>query len=123
MLGSRTKTTAALLAPTLLIAGASGPLSAQDDETATFDGEWRYQVSCASCHGVNGEGVSAFGPPMRGNALVMNAPPEPIIMVIQEGRHNRNKSYPEYSGMPAFYYIRAAEARALVEYMKTALQE
>ncbi len=43
--------------------------------------------------------------------------------VIQEGRFNRNKAYPEYAGMPAFRSIRAGEAQALVDYMKTALQE
>lgn len=108
----------------LLLAAAAWPVAAQDEaEDESFDGAWRYEVSCASCHGDNGEGVSAFGPPIRGNALVMNSPPGPIIRVIQEGRFNRSKAYPEYAGMPAFQSIRAGEARALVDFMKTTLQE
>lgn len=99
------------------------PAVGQEEAAPEFDGAWRYEVSCASCHGDDGEGVSAFGPPLRGNVLVVNSPPGPIIQVIQEGRFNRNRAYPEYPGMPAFGKLRAGEARALVDFMKTGLQE
>jgi len=94
-----------------------------EDAKAAFDGEWRYEVSCAGCHGSAGEGVSAFGPPLKGNQLVLNAPAETIIQVIQKGRYNRDRAYADYPGMPAFVYIRAGEAEALVDYMKGGLQE
>lgn len=89
----------------------------------TFDGKWRYQTTCASCHGVDGKGIGAFGPALKGNKFVMQVPAAVIIGVIQTGRHNRKKSYPAYSGMPAFYYIRAGEAQALVQYLKGGLQQ
>lgn len=87
-----------------------------------FDGQWRYDVSCSSCHGESGEGISKFGPPLQGDQFVRNAPANTIIRVIQQGRYNRDKAYPEYQGMPAFYYIRAGEAQALVQYLKNGLQ-
>lgn len=106
-------------------AALSAPIvpAAAQESNAAFDGEWRYQVSCASCHGDNGEGISAFGPPLVDNNFVANSPASVIISVIQEGRYNRDKAYPSYAGMPAFYYIRAGEARALVEYLKNGLQQ
>lgn len=98
------------------------PASAEVASKA-FDGKWRYQETCASCHGVAGNGISAFGPALKGNKFVMQVPAAVIISVIQNGRHNRKKSYPAYSGMPAFYYIRAGEAQALVQYLKGGLQQ
>lgn len=94
-----------------------------EEASKAFDGAWRYQVSCGSCHGKSGEGIYAFGPPLKGNTLVMQAPPPVIISVIQKGRLNRNRTYPDYPGMPSFYYIRAGEAEALVEYLKGGLQQ
>ena len=116
------RTGLALIGTGLSFALSVGPAFAQDTDQ-TFDGEWRYNVSCGSCHGMDGEGISAFGPPVRGNNFVINSPPVAIVRVIQEGRFNRDKAFPDYAGMPAFPKIRAAEARALIEYMKTALQE
>jgi mono/diheme cytochrome c family protein len=97
--------------------------AAAQDANTLFDGEWRYNVSCASCHGADGEGISAFGPSLTDNPFVANSPADLIITVIQEGRYNRSKAYRDYAGMPAFYYIRAGEARALVDYMKNELGE
>lgn len=102
---------------------ASFQTAAAEDASNAFDGEWRYQTSCASCHGKNGEGIGAFGPALKANAFVMQAPAPAIISVIQDGRFNRNKSYPDYAGMPSFYYIRAGEAEALVNYLKGGLQQ
>jgi mono/diheme cytochrome c family protein len=91
--------------------------------TDAFDGEWRYRVSCATCHGVRGEGITAFGPPLSDNAFVAGAPAASIIAVVTQGRYARSKAYPEYPGMPAFYYLRAGEMQALVNYLKAALQK
>ncbi len=108
---------------TVIFLTASVQTAAAEDASNGFDGEWRYQTSCASCHGKNGEGISAFGPALKANAFVMQAPAPTIITVIQDGRFNRSKSYPDYSGMPSFYYIRAGEAEALVSYLKGTLQQ
>ena len=106
-----------------LFFGAAPHHAAAQAASDAFDGQWRYEVSCSSCHGAEGNGIYAFGPALKGDAFVMNAPPATIINVIQNGRYNRNKAYPDYAGMPAFYYIRAGEAQALVEYLKGALQQ
>ena len=123
--GSRKRILERLSAAAVLCLAAvvTRPTIAQQSSGGAFDGEWRYRVSCATCHGIDGEGVSAFGPPLKGNAFVMNLPEPPITTVIQRGRYSRNKAYPEYAGMPAFYYIRADEAEALVNYMKGTLQQ
>lgn len=91
--------------------------------TDAFDGEWRYRVSCVTCHGVDGEGVTAFGPPLSDNAFVAGAPASSIIAVVQQGRYARSKAYPEYPGMPAFYYLRAGEIQALINYLRGPLQQ
>ncbi len=103
--------------------GITGLPAAAESASKAFDGQWRYQTSCASCHGMDGKGISAFGPALKGNKFVMQVPAAVIIGVIQDGRHNRKKSYPAYSGMPAFYHIRAGEAQALVQYLKGGLQQ
>ncbi|MEX0729366.1 MAG: cytochrome c [Aquisalimonadaceae bacterium] len=93
------------------------PASAQD-----FDGEWRYRTSCAGCHGADGEGNYGFGPALKGNAFVQNVPAGNIVGVIQNGRLYDDRNFPAYPGMPAFDYIRAGEADALVTYLKGGLQ-
>lgn len=108
---------------TILVAGAGVPTATAEDAAKAFDGAYRYETACASCHGANGEGISAFGPALKGNAFIQNAPAEAIITVIQQGRYNRDKGYPDYAGMPAFRNIRAGEAQALVDFMKGELQE
>lgn len=109
-------------AATAFLPVAVQPAIAEDASNA-FDGEWRYQTSCGSCHGKNGEGIYAFAPALKGNAFVIQSPASVIINVIQNGRYNRNKTYPKYPGMPAFYDIRAGEAEALVNYLKGDLQQ
>ena len=93
------------------------------DGSAAFDGEWEYQTRCATCHGAKGQGIYAFGVPLKGDAFVTSAPPPAIISVIQNGRYNRARAYPDYAGMPAFNYIRAGQAQALVNYLKGGLQQ
>ena len=73
-----------------------------ENASNVFDGEWRFQTSCGSCHGKNGQGIYAFGPALKGNSFGMQAPAVLIMNVIQNGRSNRNKNYPDYSGMPSF---------------------
>lgn len=95
----------------------------EDDGSAAFDGQWTYEVKCAGCHGDDGQGIYAFGNNLRDNPFVTNAPEEAIISVINEGRYNRGRAYPEYPGMPAFDGIRAGQAHALVDYLKEGLQQ
>lgn len=96
--------------------------SAQDDVAALEDGKWLYERSCAGCHGVDGQGVSAFGNSLRDSDFAASAPAEVIVSLIQNGRYNRDRIYPDLPGMPAFDYIRGLEARALANYVRGALQ-
>lgn len=118
-------TSKVLAAAAAVLLGWPLSASAQDGqaETQVVDGEWRYDVSCASCHGWEGEGIYAFGVPLRDNNFVLNAPDEALIQVVQEGRANRGRAYRDYPGMPGFEYIRGDEMRALIEYMRGPLQE
>lgn len=95
---------------------------AQDDEASLEDGQWLYERSCAACHGMDGEGVDAFGNSLRESDFASRAPAEAIISLIQNGRYNRDRLYPDYPGMPAFDYIRGLEAEALANYVRGALQ-
>lgn len=95
----------------------------QGNGADAFDGAWRYRVSCGACHGATGEGIYAFGPPLKGDSFIVNSPPVVIIGLIQQGRYNRDKAYPAYPGMPAFASLRAGEAQALVAYLKGGLQQ
>jgi mono/diheme cytochrome c family protein len=119
-----TRTTVAILLPFLV--GGAARIGAQGgaalDASDIYDGEWQYRTRCATCHGVDGEGIYAFGNALRGNAFVTNVPAPAIIDLIQQGRYNRARAYPSYPGMPAFAYIRGAQALALVEYLKGDLQ-
>lgn len=113
----------AALACAGLMGAAALLVSAQSTADESFDGAWRYYVSCAGCHDNDGSGVYAFGPPLKGNAFVQNAPASIIIQVIQKGRNYEERSHLAYVGMPAFHYIRGGEAEALVNYLKGELQE
>ena len=115
------KATLAALACAGMLGAVSGNASAQSADEL-FDGAWRYKASCAGCHNDDGTGVYAFGPPLKGNAFVQNAPPQVIIQVIQQGRNYGERNHLAYVGMPAFHYIRAGEAEALVNYLKGDLQ-
>lgn len=116
--------TAALsaLACTGMLGPAVSSVSAQSTAEDAFDGAWRYRVSCAGCHDDDGSGVYAFGPALRGNAFVQNAPAPVIIQVIQEGRNYEERNHLAYVGMPAFHYLRGGEVEALVSFLKDGLQ-
>jgi mono/diheme cytochrome c family protein len=107
----------------LLALGAVGISASKASAEEKFDGKWRYYANCAACHGQDGSGIYAFGPALKGNAFVQNAPAQIIIEVIQKGRNYGNRTHTAYMGMPAFHFIRGGEAEALVAYMKGELQE
>lgn len=104
-----------------LVVGTS-KVSAQAAADQAFDGAWRYHVSCAGCHDDDGSGIYAFGPPLKGNQFVLNAPPVAIIQVIQQGRNYDERNHLAYVGMPAFHYLRGGEVEALVSFLKGELQ-
>jgi mono/diheme cytochrome c family protein len=100
--------------------GLAAPATSADQ---LFDGAWRYRANCAGCHHESGEGIYAFGPALKGNPFVQNAPPAVLIEVIQKGRNYGDRTHLAYVGMPAFPFIRAGEVEALVQYLKGGLQE
>lgn len=106
-----------------LLPAAAPPLQAQaTGDEDIYDGQWQYNEHCASCHGIEGEGFYPFGVALRDNPFVQNAPAQALIEVIQDGRYE-NVAYPAYSAMPPFKFIRGAQARAIVSYMKGGLQQ
>lgn len=118
MLAARVRL-AAVAAGCVVLGAIAATASAQDE----FDGKWRYRASCAGCHADNGSGYYPFGPALKGNAFVQNAPVPVLIEVIQGGRNYDKRSHLAYVGMPAFPYLRAGEVEALVSFMKGELQQ
>ncbi len=103
--------------------GILAAVATSAQEAETFDGKWRYYVSCAGCHNKDGTGIYAFGPALKGNPFVQSAPAPVLVQVIQKGRNYAERSHLAYMGMPAFPFIRAGEADALVKYLKGELQQ
>jgi len=100
---------------------AAGPSAYGRD--SRFDGEWVFSLYCSGCHGEKGEGVELFGPALRGNKGVEVVGSEAIAELVHMGRKYGDKTYPEYSGMPRFQYIRGGEMDALIDYLKGPLQD
>jgi mono/diheme cytochrome c family protein len=114
--------TGVLLAAGLVVAAAAAIATSAEPAEQLFDGKWRYRANCAGCHGNDGTGIYAFGPALKGNPFVQNAPVPVLVEVIQKGRNYRERSHVEYIGMPAFQFIRGGDAEALALYLKGELQ-
>jgi mono/diheme cytochrome c family protein len=104
------------------------------NEYTAADGAWRlYKKNCSGCHGFQGQGIQPAGPPLMGNQLVLNAPPEVIKGVIRNGRKGADKAYDEYMrdgkvgymNMPPFeeVVISDTELDLLVSYLKDGFQK
>jgi mono/diheme cytochrome c family protein len=114
---------AILLMAGLGVIGAAAIAVSAEPVEQLFDGKYRYRSNCAGCHAPDGTGIYAFGPALKGNAFVQNAPTPVLVTLIQKGRNYRERSHVSYMGMPAFPYIRAGEAEALALYLKGELQQ
>jgi mono/diheme cytochrome c family protein len=94
---------------------------------ADVDAEALYQLRCAGCHGVDGEGTKnkapALGPALKGNPLVVNAPANVLIGVIRNGRGGQQRAYKKFPNMPMFGVEMVPDVEGLVEYLKTGLQD
>jgi mono/diheme cytochrome c family protein len=113
----------ALLLAGLGALGATALAMSAEPVEQLFDGKYRYRSHCAGCHAPDGTGIYAFGPALKGNPFVQNAPNSVLVELIQKGRNYRERSHVAYVGMPAFPFIRAGEAEALVLYIKGELQQ
>ena len=86
-----------------------------------------YQLRCASCHGVHGEGTRdkspSLAPPLKGNPLVVNAPATVLVGIIRHGRSGQQRVYDEsFPNMPAFGPEMVPDVEGLANYIKTDLQ-
>lgn len=95
---------------------------------ADIDSGGYYNMRCASCHGAQGEGTDSvapsLGPPLRGNALVKNAPVQVIAQIIRRGRSGKARVYnSHYPNMPSFGAEAVPDVEALVAYLKGPLQQ
>lgn len=94
---------------------------------ADIDASELYKLRCSACHGVNGEGTDStlgFGPALKGNPLVMNAPAPALIQIIRHGRSGERRLYDKgYPNMPAFGFEVVPDVEALVAYLKGGLQK
>jgi mono/diheme cytochrome c family protein len=95
---------------------------------ADIDAAGYSSMRCASCHGVRGEGTDSvapsLGPPLRGNALVMNAPIQVIAQIVRRGRAGKARLYnSHYPNMPSFGPEAVPDVEALIAYLKGPLQQ
>jgi mono/diheme cytochrome c family protein len=95
---------------------------------ADVDAAGYYTMRCSSCHGARGEGTDkvapSLGPPLRGNALVMNAPVEVIAQIIRRGRSGKARVYnSHYPNMPSFGPEAVPDVEGLIAYLKGPLQQ
>jgi len=95
---------------------------------ADIDAAGYYQMRCSSCHGVHGEGTDSvapsLGPPLKGNALVVNAPAQVIAQIIRRGRSGKARVYnSHYPNMPSFGAEAVPDVEALIAYLKGPLQQ
>ena len=103
-------------------------LPISDATASEVDAAGYYQLRCATCHGINGEGTRnkspSLGPPLRGNPLVINAPAEVLASIIRHGRGGQQRAYDDaYPNMPAFDAGLVPDAIGLATWLKTALQQ
>ncbi|HZZ94837.1 MAG TPA: cytochrome c [Usitatibacter sp.] len=87
-----------------------------------------YRLRCGVCHGGNGEGTNndypRLAPALKGNPFIQHAPSAAIIAVIRKGRTGPQRLYHEsYPNMPAFGAEAVPDADALVQFLKTDLQQ
>jgi mono/diheme cytochrome c family protein len=87
-----------------------------------------YRLRCGVCHGGNGEGTNydypRLAPALKGNPFIQHAPNAAIIAVIRKGRTGPQRLYHEsYPNMPAFGAEAVPDADALVQFLKTELQQ
>ncbi len=112
------------VASALCIAGALSPVTAN----AAYDVAAIYQLRCAHCHGVQGQGTRAsvppLGPALKGNPFVVSASAAAIASVVRKGREGRKRLYDDaYPNMPAWGPEAVSDVDALVAYLKGALQK
>jgi mono/diheme cytochrome c family protein len=73
------------------------------DTPAMKRGALRYEVNCAACHGVRGEGMGNMTPPFAGNQALQSADAAtPIQAMLVGGRAASTHAKPTGAGMPSF---------------------
>jgi disulfide bond formation protein DsbB len=84
-----------------------------------FDAVLAYNLSCAGCHGLNGEGTPFNGPAIVGNMLLVNAPDavfnyltlrQPPVDPRNDFPHPINAEYPS---------LNEEQLRAVIDYSRT----
>jgi mono/diheme cytochrome c family protein len=96
---------------------------------SAFDAPGYYQMRCATCHGVEGQGTKgvampATGPALKANPFVVNGGAAAIRNVIRKGRTGPQRLYDDtFPNMPGFGYEAVPDVDALVAYLKGDLQK
>lgn len=107
-------------------AAALAAVLAMNSAFAEWDAADNYKLRCSTCHGSSGQGTAAppLAPPLKGNPFVINAPAPVLVQLIRHGRVGRQRVYHEaYANMPSFGPEAVPDPEALVQYLKTGLQQ
>lgn len=95
-----------------LSVGLTAPAWGQADPGA--DGQGIYKSHCADCHRMNGEGLAAAFPALKGNALVQGEPGG-VIQVILDGRKGKIGRMPAWKNK-----LDDSQVAAVVTYIRQA---
>ncbi len=90
--------------------------------TQLWNGPTQFQMHCSGCHGYWGQGITIYGPPLKGDAFVMHASVDLIAQTIEQGRQGAFKHFRAYSGMPRFNQLSVGEIYSIIDYLKNGLQ-
>lgn len=85
----------------------------------SISGQKLYVSYCSSCHKEDGKGVPGTFPPLK-NSKTVAGPPEPLIGIVLHGLKNKTINGVKYDAeMPAFSFLKAEEATAIINYIRT----
>jgi mono/diheme cytochrome c family protein len=83
------------------------------------DGAAIYGQQCAACHGMNGEGNPAMGPPIKGNKFITDGDDAAISDVITKGRMGDAKLYKNIALPMMAVPLSPDQTKAVIAHMKS----
>jgi disulfide bond formation protein DsbB len=112
----------AIAAAVVAATGACGGGGAAGGGDQLALGQRYFRQTCATCHGMNGEGIDRLGKPLAGNELVVVSSTSALIELLAAGRpathpdNTRGVAMPPRGGNPS---LTDEDLAAIVAYLRT----
>jgi mono/diheme cytochrome c family protein len=103
-------------------AATSDKAPAKPDQKVADAGQAIYVDQCSACHGMNGEGVPATFPELKGSAVAQSQDPKTVLrLILNGGRAAVTDARPTPFSMPAFgWKLTDGEIAAVASYIRSA---